>query len=104
MRLERIARWYVPVFAAATIFGGPALPALGQAVNGTPIMISIDAPASGQSVMPGDQVDFGGWAADISAPASGVDKIEVVLDGLRGAGTSIGQASFGSARPDVASA
>jgi hypothetical protein len=51
------------------------------------------------------EIDFGGWAADPAGPGTGVDAVEVILDGLRGAGgTMIGMARYGNSRPDVAQA
>jgi hypothetical protein len=63
--------------------------------------VVIDAPKGGNT---STQIEVRGWAADPSARGgTGVDRVEVYLDGERDAGgTRIGQATYGLQRPDVA--
>jgi hypothetical protein len=83
-----------------------APPVLGQAIEGTTTLVSIDAPIDGERFNVGQEIEFGGWAADPAGPGTGVDSVEVVLNGLRGApgATSLGTAVYGSSRADVAQA
>jgi hypothetical protein len=77
-------------------------PAHSYAAQSGPIKISIDTPTDGQSVKVGETIGFGGWAAVTGAGGS-VDTVEVFIDGQPGeGGVSLGKATYGSARPDVA--
>jgi len=88
----------------------PAIPALGQGVTGVPpttssttTRISIDSPSSGATITTGSQVQIGGWAADTMGPGTGIDMVQIFLDGtMDGGGTLLGNATYGGARPDVA--
>src|SRR5437879_4505305 len=106
VRRELISRWRIlSIVATLLVVLVPAVPAFGQAIEGTTTLIAIDAPTDGQTFNVGDEMDFGGWAADPAGPGTGVDAVEVVMDGLRGSGgTSLGMANYGSARSDVAQA
>jgi len=97
--------WTILSLIVVTIFaGGYAAPASAQGVDGSTTMITIDAPAQGQTVRIGEEIGIGGWAVDVAAPG-GVDAIEVYLDGKRDeGGTLLGQAAYGKARSDVATA
>jgi hypothetical protein len=67
------------------------------------VNISIDSPSPGATVATGGTLDVGGWAADITGSTPGIDKVDVYLDGpMDGGGTLIGTATYGAARPDVA--
>jgi beta-N-acetylglucosaminidase len=62
-------------------------------VQNSPVRGNIETPWNGSTVK--GSINVSGWLLDIS----GVSKIEVLVDG-----NSIGQAQYGSARPDVAKA
>jgi hypothetical protein len=64
-------------------------------------LVVIDTPRGGAS---GPQLYVSGWAADPRSPSgTGVERVEVYLDGERDAGgTFLGRATYGLARPDVA--
>ena len=64
-------------------------------------LVVIDAPRGGNT---STQLEVRGWAADPNARGgTGVDVVEVYLDGERDAGgTRLGQATYGLQRPDVA--
>jgi hypothetical protein len=76
----------------------PAVPALAQDAGA---VISVDAPADGQTANLGQDVVFTGWAAHWGGPGTGIDRV-VVLDAPLGAGgQQIAQAQYGLARADV---
>jgi hypothetical protein len=90
--------------------GGPSLASLGSwaglawaapAADAASTLVVIDAPKGGTT---STQLEVRGWAADPNAPGgTGVDVVEVYLDGERDAGgTRLGQATYGLRRPDVA--
>ena len=83
----------------APLVSAPAEAAPGGDAGST--LVVIDVPRGGTS---GTQLNVSGWAADPRSPSgTGVDRVEVYLDGERGAdGTYLGQATYGLARPDVA--
>jgi hypothetical protein len=64
-------------------------------------LVVVDAPRGGTT---GTTLEVRGWAADPSARGgTGVDRVEVYVDGERNAGgTLLGQATYGLQRPDVA--
>ena len=64
-------------------------------------LVVIDAPRGGTT---GTILEVRGWAADPTARSgTGVDRVEVYLDGERDAGgTRLGQATYGLQRPDIA--
>ncbi|HEY7067024.1 MAG TPA: hypothetical protein VII06_36500 [Chloroflexota bacterium] len=64
-------------------------------------LIVIDSPKGGNT---STQIEVRGWAADPNARGgTGVDRVDVYLDGERDAGgTRLGQATYGLQRPDVA--
>src|SRR4051812_16449375 len=63
-------------------------------------LVVIDAPRGGNT---STQIEVRGWAADPNARSgTGVDQVEVYLDGDRDAGGSrVGQATYGLQRPDI---
>lgn len=68
-----------------------------------PPRLVIDRP-SGDAQVSG-MVEVAGWAVDRRAEgATGVDRVQVYLDGGVGRGTLLGEAVYGGARPDVAAA
>jgi hypothetical protein len=87
--------------------GGTLAPSSGAAAWAAPAadaastLVVIDQPRGGAS---GPQIYVSGWAADPrGATGTGVDRVEVYLDGERGAGgTLLGRATYGLSRPDVA--
>ncbi len=65
------------------------------------MVVVVDAPPAGSTVGAAGVVR--GWAADPADPSgSGIDRVDVYLDGDRGSGTYLGAAAYGSPRPDVA--
>jgi hypothetical protein len=88
--------------AFGLIAGASVAPAYGQAAQSGSVNISIDTPTEGQAVKVGETISFGGWAV-VTDAASGVESVEVYIDGQPGeGGVRLGKASYGSARPDVA--
>lgn len=63
-------------------------------------LVVIDAPRGGTT---GTALEVRGWAADPTAHVgTGVDRVEIYLDGERDAGgTRLGQATYGLQRPDI---
>jgi hypothetical protein len=88
---------------SAPIFGGLG----GRVAWAAPVsdaastLVVVDSPRGGNS---STQLEVRGWAADPNARGgTGVDLVEVYLDGERDAGgTRLGQATYGLRRPDVA--
>ena len=79
---------WVPATASITVAAGP--------------LMYVDAPVSGQSITVGSIIS--GWAADMSSPTgTGVDTVHVWAYPANGAAPIfVGQANYGSDRPDVA--
>lgn len=101
--MTRLDRAFIAL--AAMLASVPAVPALGQTVPTVATLVSVDAPSDGTIVTNGVTVLVGGWAADPSAPGTGVDGVRVYLDGrMEDGGTLLGNATYGESRPDVASA
>jgi len=77
------------------------LSSAAPAADAASTLIVIDAPKGGNT---STQLEVRGWAADPNARnGTGVDSVEVYLDGERDAGgTRLGQATYGLQRPDVA--
>ena len=71
-------------------------------VDATTVLVAVDSPPAGSSV--GGAVGVRGWAADPASPrGTGIDRVDVYLDGEAGAGgTYLGSAALGIARRDVA--
>jgi hypothetical protein len=104
--LRRLAIPFRSLVAVAALLAVavPAVPALGQPTSGT-ATISIDAPTDGATVTNGTAVGIGGWAADPGGSGTGVDTVRVYLDNRMDAGgTLLGDATYGTPRPDVAAA
>lgn len=70
--------------------------------QGSTAKVSIDAPAQGSVLGAGLPVFIGGWAADPSGLGTGVNGVDVYLDGPPGTGRLLGSAEYGFRRPDVA--
>jgi hypothetical protein len=78
----------------AAVWGAPA-------ADAATAVVVVDSPVAGSSV--GGRGVLQGWAADPgSVSGSGVDRVEVYLDGERAGGTPLGSAAYGSPRADVA--
>src|SRR5579871_2161522 len=78
----------------------PTVPLQAQA--GATTQITVDSPVGG-SLVAASPIDIGGWAVDPAGPGSGVDSVQVYLDGPMGSTAPLlGSTSYGSARPDVA--
>jgi len=56
--------------------------------------IDITSPVSGASVTNGSQLTISGTATDPAGPGTGVDKVDVYIDGPAGTGTGIGRADY----------
>jgi hypothetical protein len=68
-----------------------------------PPRLTIDKPAGDARVS--GTMEVTGWAADRRAEnGTGVDRVQLYLDGGPGVGTYLGDAEYGTARPDVATA
>jgi hypothetical protein len=90
------------VLLSLIVLALPAAPALGQSATAT-ATIWIDSPAEGATISSDAPIDVGGWAIDTAGPGTGVDQVQVYVDGrMDDGGTLAGRASYGSSRPDVA--
>lgn len=66
-------------------------------------IVTVDLPYSGAVVPGGAPIFIGGWAVDPGGRGTGVDRVEIYLDGAAEAGgVLIGIARYGATRPDVA--
>jgi hypothetical protein len=63
-------------------------------------LVAIDRPAAGATTP--QRFTIIGWAADPAGVGSGVDAVQVYLDGPQGQGVLLGTANYGEDRPDVA--
>ena len=97
VRLAFLAGLLGGLFAPGAL-AGAALAA--PPADGGSTLVVLDTPRGGNS---GPQLYIAGWAADPASPGgTGVDRVEVYLDGERGSGTLLGRATYGLQRPDVA--
>jgi hypothetical protein len=73
-------------------------------VDGPTIMLNIEAPPQGASILA--PVRLQGWAADPHAPTgTGVDRVDLYLDGqVTTRGIPLGEVPYGESRPDVGAA
>lgn len=75
-------------------------PAQAQSASDSAVVVTVDAPADGAAVS--QALLLQGWALDPTAELStGVDRVEVYLDGPRDGGTPLGAALYGLPRADV---
>ncbi|HHT78459.1 MAG TPA: DUF5050 domain-containing protein [Actinobacteria bacterium] len=73
----------------------------GERLQSSNIKFFIDTPANGSIVE--QETNIGGWAVNASVPDSpGISAIELYLNGPKGFGKKVGNASLGAAREDVA--
>ncbi|MBX5490084.1 MAG: hypothetical protein IRZ14_02915 [Chloroflexi bacterium] len=97
---------YRRVLPRAALLGVLALlllgaPARAQQAREGGVLLVVDTPADGATVAP--TVSLAGWALDAARDAGpGIDRVEVYLDGPRGAGALLGTATYGLSRADVA--
>jgi hypothetical protein len=97
-----LSRWrIVPVFALVLLLALPVGPALGQDAGA---VISLDWPGDGQSAALGQNVVFGGWAAEWSAAGTGIDRVAVYDAPMTAGGQIVAEAVYGAGRTDVAAA
>jgi hypothetical protein len=91
--------WLAAGLALAPLAAAPVWAAPTADASST--LVVIDTPRGDAA---GTQLYISGWAADPrSAGGTGVDRVDVYLDGERDAGgTFLGRATYGLARPDVA--
>jgi TolB protein len=71
------------------------------------IRLSIDNPKDNEIITEADKsnVKVSGWSVDPdSHDTTGIDRIEIYLNGPRGFGKSLGEVNYGIERPDVANA
>ncbi len=87
--------------APITGLAGPSVEASQQGAGGA---VTVDAPAAGAMATDGRPFNIGGWAVQPSGPGTGVQRVDVYLDGPAGTGTYLGTAHYGIPRRDVASA
>jgi hypothetical protein len=90
------------VFCSAATAATVALAATTASADVADIVVAVDTPPPGSNVA--GPVVVRGWAADPAAfSGTGVDRVDVYLDGEQGAGgTLVGTATYGLPRPDVA--
>jgi hypothetical protein len=80
--------------------GGARPAAAAPLDDASTTLIVVDSPRGGTS---GPQLAVSGWAADPGSPSgTGVDRVDVYLDGEPGTGTLLGRATYGLQRSDVA--
>lgn len=97
MPLSTSWRFLVPLLVLLPL----AAPALASQQSST-TMVTVDAPREGDVFANGQTIRFSGWAADSAGTGTGVDAVEIYVDGPRGsAGVRI-SARYGIERPDVA--
>lgn len=96
---KRILPVLFSLLIASAILAAPA-----AAQQGPSAILTVDTPYAGERAPIGQPVYIGGWAVDPAGQGTGVDRVEVYLDGAAGAGgVPLGIARYGTARPDVAS-
>jgi hypothetical protein len=96
---------FLVALAAFLAIALPVMPVSGQTGTTGTTRITIDGPADGVTVRNGTPVLIGGWAVDTAGPGTGVDMVQIYLNGtMDGGGTLLGTANYGDARPDVAAA
>jgi hypothetical protein len=88
----------------ALLVGLLVMPAAAFAQQGSTTMkITIDTPTGNMTVTNGQSINIGGWALDTaSTSGSGVDRVEIYVDGQRGSATLAAEATYGLPSPDVA--
>jgi len=92
---------------AATVIAvlglGAALGSGPAAAQEGPVVLRVDSPLGNPTVT--GPLLVSGWAADPRIPSgTGIDRVEVYLDGPPNQGRSLGTATYGISRPDVAQA
>jgi len=102
--LARHADWrwaavaVLPVVSWLAAFHGTAV----FAQQGATVQVTIDSPAAGLAVANGQSIEISGWAVDWSAGfGTGIDRVEVYIDGPRGLSPLGFEATYGTFRPDV---
>ena len=92
---------YIPKFGWDYIRKTFVVP--GERQQSPNIRFFIDTPENGAVIS--QDINIGGWAVNLATPDSpGITSIEFYLDGPRGFGKSLGNASLGTPRQDVADA
>lgn len=69
------------------------------------IRLSIDDPSHNEIITEADKSNMwvSGWSADLNfSDTTGIDRIEIYLNGPKGFGKSLGEVNYGIERPDVA--
>lgn len=100
-RILSIRRHIVPSLLALVALMSAGSFAPVQAAGPT---VTLDSPSSGAVLANGRAVHILGWAVDPTAAGTGIDRLDVYLDGPPGTGAYIGTATYGTPRPDVAAA
>ncbi|MCD4669081.1 MAG: DUF5050 domain-containing protein [Actinomycetia bacterium] len=83
------------------------VPVEGDADHSQNIELHIDGPGHDAVIKEGDKKNLriSGWSADLSVQENtGIEKIEIYLNGPRNFGTFLGEADYGLERQDVANA
>lgn len=102
-RAESLASGLRVLSGLGLVLPSIALAQPAQAQPGSSAIVTIDAPGSGENVPIGQTIHIGGWAVDPEGRGTGVEGVEVYLDGGAGAGgVPVGAVRYGTARPDVA--
>ncbi len=97
-----LLRWRVmPVFALMLLLALPIGQAFGQDAGA---VISVDRPGDGQTAELGQDVVFGGWAAEWGSMGTGIDRVVVYDAPLASGGQVVAEAVYGAGRTDVAAA
>ena len=98
-----IRAWLAAMIVLMMGLGLRVAPAAGAPLHDAQtVLVAVDNPAAGSNV--GGSVVLRGWAADPASPrGTGVDRVDVYLNGEAGdGGTYLGAADYGLPRPDVA--
>ncbi len=93
--------WLAALALLAVGWPGAAPAQAAPLADASTTLVVIDTPRGGPT---STQLEVRGWAADPSAATgTGIDRVEVYIDGPRdGGGTPLGPVTYGLRRPDVA--
>lgn len=107
--MQTYFRWtprFLPIFLLLPLLTWPGVPVSAEGIQPpSSAILNVDAPGASVTVASGEVVFIGGWAADPGQRGTGIDRVEVYLDALPGAGgLRVGTARYGVSRSDVAAA
>jgi len=89
---------FLPPLLMLLVLAAPALASQGSSTA----MVTVDSPREGDVFANGQTVRFTGWAVDSAGTGTGVDAVEIYVDGPRGSAAVRIAARYGNERNDVA--